>query len=111
MKSDRMALVRAPEQLSTALEFGELRSELAQEMCGSEARYRQDEVRSSRSRLAWHGMDDEFADRVTGERDRYSDPVGREIVRLLPSMPAMNGFLAALLVAVLGLGGMLIGKL
>jgi hypothetical protein len=32
-------------------------------------------------------------------------------VRLLPSMPAMNGFLAALLVAVLGLGGMLIGKL
>ena len=28
-----MASVRAPEQLSTALEFGELRSELAQEMC------------------------------------------------------------------------------
>jgi hypothetical protein len=111
MKSDRMALVRAPEQLSTALEFGELRSELAQEMCALKLDIVKMKCDLSRSRLAWHGVDDEFADRVTGERDRYSDPVGREIVRLLPSMPAMNGFLAALLVAVLGLGGMLIGKL
>jgi hypothetical protein len=54
-----------------------------------------------------------FADGVAGERARYSGPVDREIVRRShrAQTPGMNGFLATLLVAVLGLGGVLIGKL